>query len=48
MEFADLGCQLPPFGERILPVLLEPASVAEMTFEIEVVVDGRMDGGELL
>lgn len=39
---------MPPFGEHNLPILLEPVAVVEMAFEIEVVVDGRMDGGELL
>lgn len=31
-----------------LPVLLEPVSVVEVAFEIDVIVDGRMDGGEFL
>jgi len=46
--FAGLGGKLPPFGQRDLPVLLEPVAVVEVSFEIEVIVDGGMDGGELL
>jgi len=43
-----LGGKLTPFGERVLPILLEPVSVVEMSFEVEMIVDGGMDGGELL
>ena len=47
MEFADLCGKLPPFGQRIFPVLLEPVAVVDVALEIEMIVDGRMDGGEL-
>ena len=46
--FGNLDCKLPTFGQRDLPVLLEPVSVVDVALEIEVIVDGRMDGGELL
>jgi hypothetical protein len=42
------GGKLPPFGQRGLPVLLEPVAGIEVSVEIEVVVDGRVDGGEFL
>ena len=40
--------KLTPFGQGGGSVLLEIFAAVEMTFEIEVVVDGRLDGGELL
>ena len=43
-----LGGKLPPFGQRVFSVLLEPVSVVDVAFEIEVIVDGRVDSGELL
>jgi len=46
-EFFDLGGKLPPFGQRDLPALLEPVAVVDVALEIEMIVDGRMDGGEL-
>ena len=42
------GGELPPFGQGDLPVFLEPVAVVEVAFEVEVIVDGRMDGGEHL
>jgi glycine/D-amino acid oxidase-like deaminating enzyme len=39
---------LPPFFQRTLPVLLAPVSIVDVAFEIKVIVDGGMDGGELL
>jgi len=44
--FTGLGGKLPPLGQRVFPVLLEPVSVADVAFKIEVVVDGRMEGGK--
>jgi len=37
-----------PFGQGGASVLLEFFTVVEMAFEVEVVVNGRLDGGELL
>jgi hypothetical protein len=37
-----------PFGQRILPVLLESVSIFDVAMELEVVVARRMNGGEFL
>ena len=42
------GGQLPPLGQGGLPVLLEPVAGVEVSVEIEMVVDGRVEGCELL
>jgi len=39
---------LAPFGQRDFAVLLEPIAGVEMSIKVEVVVNGRMDGDELL
>ncbi|GJL96273.1 MAG: hypothetical protein DHS20C06_00900 [Hyphobacterium sp.] len=48
MGFVGLGGKLPPPGLRNFAVLLEPIAGVEMSIMVEVVVDGRMDGDELL
>ena len=45
---ANLGGKLPPFGQRDFAVFLKPVSVVDVALEIEVIVDGRVDGDELL
>jgi len=38
--FGGLGGKLPPFCQRGGTVFLEPVTLVEMSFEIEVIVDG--------
>lgn len=33
------GGKPPPFGQRVLSVLLEPVSIVDVAFEVEMVVD---------
>ena len=40
--------QLTPFGQRGGAVLFESFAAVEMTFEIDMIVDRCMDGGEFL
>jgi hypothetical protein len=40
--------ELTPFGQGGGSVFLEFFAAVEMAFEIELIVDGRLDGGELL
>ena len=42
------GRELTPCGQGLSTVFLEFFTAVEMAFEIEVVVDGGLDGGELL
>ena len=42
------GRELTPFGQGGRAVFLEFFTAVEMAFEIEVVVDGGLNGGELL
>jgi hypothetical protein len=46
--FAGLGGKFPPFGQRDLPLLLEPISDIDVALDIGVIVDRGMDRGELL
>ena len=40
--------QLTPFGQRGSAIFFEGFAAVEMTFEIEMIVDRGMDGGEFL
>ncbi len=42
------GCELAPFGQGGRTVELEVVSTAKVSFDVEEVVDGGMDGGEFL
>jgi len=37
-KFAGLGGKLPPIGQRVSPVLLEPGAVVDVALKSEVVV----------
>lgn len=41
-------CQLSPFSKRRIAALPEVGPTGEMTIEVEVVVDGGVDGDKLL
>ena len=42
------GYELAPFGQGSSAVDLEVVSAAKVSFDVEEVVDGSMDGGEFL
>ena len=42
------GCELAPFGQGGGSVFLEIFAAIKVAFEVKVIVDGRLDGGELL
>jgi len=42
------SCELAPFDQRGGAVFLEIFAAAKMTFEVEAIVDGRLDSGEFL
>ena len=47
-SFRYLGGKLTPFGQGGGSVLFEFVATVEMAFEVEVVVDRGMNGGEFL
>jgi len=42
------GGELTPFGQGCGSVFLEFFAAVKVAFEVEVIVDGRLDGGKLL